>query len=346
MTLREVLEVTLNAVADEKIARGEVIVSGGMNADTVRRNTAVVRFVDPRWRQRSEDEVAELLGEDSVRELRSYAGLPGDYVPERLFGATGKTRRHDSSSQSRGRGRARGPDSRVDRLLIGAAVDSPPARRRSLPQIRPPHRSIGPLNRGPKLAAADGASPRDRPAIGGTGDRWAWEIHLPLQEPPDASAITSGLANSGRLTTRSSRPRPSRLVRAVRPRHDDESPASRTSGSAALLVLVSSIPQARRRLHRVPALLAEQKTAISSSYPIEQTPTSGCICNSTPTTRRSAIPAALPSPARAVVLARANAALSELVQCDNAQTRRAARSQSPGIIGGDDRAAAGQRARD
>lgn len=87
---RRFSEVTLNVVADEKIARGEVIVSGGMNADIVRRDTAVVRFVDPRWRQRSEDEVAELLGEDSVRELRSYAGLPGDYVPERLFGATGK----------------------------------------------------------------------------------------------------------------------------------------------------------------------------------------------------------------------------------------------------------------
>ena len=55
------------------------------------------------------------------------------------------------------------------------------------------------------------------------------------------------------------------------------------------------------------------RTAISSSYPIEQTPTSGCICNSTPTTDARAIPTALPSPARAVVLARANAALSELV---------------------------------
>jgi hypothetical protein len=30
------------------------------------------------------------LGEDSVRELRSFAGLDGEYVPERLFGASGK----------------------------------------------------------------------------------------------------------------------------------------------------------------------------------------------------------------------------------------------------------------
>jgi hypothetical protein len=55
-----------------------------------------------------------------------------------------------------------------------------------------------------------------------------------------------------------------------------------------------------------------RRTAVSSSYPIEQTPTSGCICSSTPSTDARAIPAALPSPARGVVLARANAALSEL----------------------------------
>ena len=59
-----------------------------------------------------------------------------------------------------------------------------------------------------------------------------------------------------------------------------------------------------------PRCWRSRRTAISSSYPIEQTPTSGCICNSTPTTDAHAIAAALPSPARAVALARANAALS------------------------------------
>ena len=63
-----------------------------------------------------------------------------------------------------------------------------------------------------------------------------------------------------------------------------------------------------------PRCWRSRRTAISSSYPIEQTPTSGCICNSTPTTDAHPIPAAIPSPARAVVLARANAALSELVR--------------------------------
>jgi hypothetical protein len=57
-----------------------------------------------------------------------------------------------------------------------------------------------------------------------------------------------------------------------------------------------------------------RRTAISSSYPIEQTPTSPCICSSTPSTDAGTIPPALPSPARTVVFARANAALSDLVQ--------------------------------
>jgi hypothetical protein len=52
-----------------------------------------------------------------------------------------------------------------------------------------------------------------------------------------------------------------------------------------------------------PRCWRSRRTAISSSYPIEPMPTSGCICNSAPTTDTHAIPAALPSPARAVVLA-------------------------------------------
>jgi hypothetical protein len=66
------------------------VITDHAEAHTVRRDAAPVRFADPRWCRRSEDEVAELLGEDAVRELRSFAGLPGDYIPERLFGATGK----------------------------------------------------------------------------------------------------------------------------------------------------------------------------------------------------------------------------------------------------------------
>ena len=61
-----------------------------------------------------------------------------------------------------------------------------------------------------------------------------------------------------------------------------------------------------------PSCWRSRRTAVSSSRPIEQTATSRCACSSTPTTHARAIPAALASPPRAVVLARANAALSEL----------------------------------
>ena len=63
-----------------------------------------------------------------------------------------------------------------------------------------------------------------------------------------------------------------------------------------------------------PRCWRSRRTAVSSSCPIEQTPTSRSICSSTPTTDARAIPAVLPSPARAGVLTRANAALSELVR--------------------------------
>jgi len=46
------------------------------------------------------------------------------------------------------------------------------------------------------------------------------------------------------------------------------------------------------------------------------------MCSSAPTTDARAISVALPSPARAVVLARANAALSELVPYTSAAERR------------------------
>ena len=85
-----------------------------------------------------------------------------------------------------------------------------------------------------------------------------------------------------------------------------------------------------------PRCWRSRRTAISSSYLIEQTPTSGCICSSTPTTDARAIPPALPSPAGAVVLARANAALSELVPSESeslrlqiARTARGCRSVRP-----------------
>ncbi len=51
---------------------------------------AIVRFADPHWARRTQDEMAQLLGEVAIRELRSYAGQPGEYTPQRLFGTTGQ----------------------------------------------------------------------------------------------------------------------------------------------------------------------------------------------------------------------------------------------------------------
>jgi len=63
---------------------------GRTHDHAVRRDTTFRSFRDPRGSRRSEDEVSELLGEHAIRELRSLAGLPGDYTPERLFGGTAK----------------------------------------------------------------------------------------------------------------------------------------------------------------------------------------------------------------------------------------------------------------
>jgi hypothetical protein len=49
-----------------------------------------VRFGDPRWASQTENEFARLLGEEDIRDLRSLAGLPGDYTPEPRFGSTGE----------------------------------------------------------------------------------------------------------------------------------------------------------------------------------------------------------------------------------------------------------------
>lgn len=49
-----------------------------------------MRFADPRWARRTENELACLLGEEQLRDLRSFAGLPGDYTSERRFGSPGE----------------------------------------------------------------------------------------------------------------------------------------------------------------------------------------------------------------------------------------------------------------
>jgi hypothetical protein len=66
---RRFSEVTLTPVPPERIARGKVVIRSDADAHAVRRDTAVIRFADPLWRPRSEDEVADLLYANCDRSL-------------------------------------------------------------------------------------------------------------------------------------------------------------------------------------------------------------------------------------------------------------------------------------
>jgi len=83
-------EVVLNPVPPTKLGYGQVVVGEERELHTEKTHAVAVRFADPQWTHRSEDDIAKLLGEEAVRELRSFAGIEGDYTPERLFGSTGR----------------------------------------------------------------------------------------------------------------------------------------------------------------------------------------------------------------------------------------------------------------
>lgn len=93
-------EVTLTNVAPQELPYGELMVVDAHDADTSR-EFVTVRFANPQWARRTEDQMAELLGEPSIRELRSYAGIRGDYHPERLFGSTGRRKLKEIQDQNR-----------------------------------------------------------------------------------------------------------------------------------------------------------------------------------------------------------------------------------------------------
>jgi hypothetical protein len=87
---RRFSEVTLTPVLGTEVELGTVAIGSGDEAHTIRRTTTIVRFADPRWASPTENELAHLLGEEEIRDLRSFAGLPGGSAPERLFGSTGE----------------------------------------------------------------------------------------------------------------------------------------------------------------------------------------------------------------------------------------------------------------
>jgi hypothetical protein len=84
-------ELDLSRVAPREFQQDSLAVLDPVSGEEVtrQRRSRTVRFANPRWLRRTEDEMAQLLGEAAIRELRSYAGQPGDYTPERLFGSVG-----------------------------------------------------------------------------------------------------------------------------------------------------------------------------------------------------------------------------------------------------------------
>jgi hypothetical protein len=85
-------EITVTPTEPTKLQRDELVIRDKSEAEmtTSHRDAVVVRFLDPQWNSLSEDQMAEVLGEAAIRDLRSYAGLPGEYRPERLFGESGE----------------------------------------------------------------------------------------------------------------------------------------------------------------------------------------------------------------------------------------------------------------
>ena len=59
---RRFSEVTLTPVAERPSAQGRIVVGDDTSAQTVRSDSSLVRFADPHWVRRTENELASLLG--------------------------------------------------------------------------------------------------------------------------------------------------------------------------------------------------------------------------------------------------------------------------------------------
>jgi hypothetical protein len=80
----------LSRVEPRELQQDSLVVLDPVSGDQVTRwdHLRTVHFANPRRARRAEDEMAQLLGEPAIRGLRSYAGQPRDYTPERLFGTS------------------------------------------------------------------------------------------------------------------------------------------------------------------------------------------------------------------------------------------------------------------
>jgi hypothetical protein len=83
-------EAILERVPATGRAHGQVLIQGEPPDHALATgHTAIARFAHPQWTHRSENELAELLGGETVQELRALASERGDYTVERLFGRSG-----------------------------------------------------------------------------------------------------------------------------------------------------------------------------------------------------------------------------------------------------------------
>jgi hypothetical protein len=128
-------ELELSRVAPREFQQDSPAVLDPVSGEEVtrQRRSRTVRFANPRSLRRTEDEMAQLLGEAAIRELRSYAGQPGDYTPERLFGSVGLTGRPSRSAFTT----ARSPRSLTPRSRSGHPAGRPRRHSRRATESRP-----------------------------------------------------------------------------------------------------------------------------------------------------------------------------------------------------------------
>jgi len=88
-------EVQLEKVPASTVTQGQALVGHEDQWQETARHTTITRFANPRWVPLSERELVKLLGQRAVCALYAIAGIKGDYLPQRLFGTTGRTLAED-----------------------------------------------------------------------------------------------------------------------------------------------------------------------------------------------------------------------------------------------------------
>ncbi len=93
------MDIKLKAVPPTATAHGLTLVTQSEGRYTVTdREELVTRFIEPTFHPLDESDIGKLIGESQLRQLYAFAGIEGDYTPQRLFGTHGQ-KRVDAISQ-------------------------------------------------------------------------------------------------------------------------------------------------------------------------------------------------------------------------------------------------------